>query len=157
MNLSAQMAKHFRDVHFGGNWTSVNLKDTLEGITWQQATTQVYTFNSIATLVYHVNYYVSLVLKVFEGQPLDGHDTLSFNLPPITSEDDWKMLVDKTFADAEKFAGLVEQLLEHKMAEIFVDEKYGNYYRNIHGIIEHAHYHLGQIVLIKKMLLAISD
>jgi hypothetical protein len=29
-------------------------------------------------------------------------------------------------------------------------EKYGNYYRNIHGIIEHIHYHLGQIVLIEK-------
>jgi hypothetical protein len=30
--------------------------------------------------------------------------------------------------------------------------KYGNYYRNLHGIIEHTHYHLGQIVLIKKLL-----
>jgi hypothetical protein len=37
MNLPAQIAKHFRDVHFGGNWTSVNLRDTLNGITWQQA------------------------------------------------------------------------------------------------------------------------
>jgi len=35
-----------------------------------------------------------------------------------------------------------------------MEEKYGNYYRNFHGIIEHCHYHLGQIVLIKKMLLS---
>ncbi len=44
----------------------------------------------------------------------------------------------------------IEQLPESKLWETFSDEKYGNYYRNIHGIIEHIHYHLGQIVLIKK-------
>ena len=36
MNLTAQIAKHFNDVHFGGNWTSVNLKETLADVTWQQ-------------------------------------------------------------------------------------------------------------------------
>jgi len=48
---------------------------------------------------------------------------------------------------------LIEQLPEAKLGEIFSEEKYGTYYRNIHGIIEHTHYHLGQIVLIKKILL----
>lgn len=88
MNLSAQMAKHFKEVYFGGNWTSVNLKDNLEGINWQQAVTQVYGFNSIATLVFHVNYYVSAVKKVFEGGTLDASDKYGFDLPPITSEAD---------------------------------------------------------------------
>ncbi len=74
MNLAKQIAKHFRDVHFGGNWTSSNLKDHLAGVTWQQAITQVYSFNTIATLVYHMNYYVSAVLKVLQGNPLDASD-----------------------------------------------------------------------------------
>lgn len=153
MNLSAQIAKHFREVHFGGNWTSVNLKETLNGISWQEAVTTLYGLNSIAVLVFHMNYYVSMLLRVFEGQALDGHDTLSFHLPPITSEEDWKRMIDKIFIDAEKFASLVEEIPEDKWGETFVQEKYGNYYRNIHGIIEHTHYHLGQITLIKKMLL----
>ena len=29
---------------------------------------------------------------------------------------------------------------------------HGNYYRNLHSIIEHTYYHLGQISLIKKIL-----
>ena len=41
---------------------------------------------------------------------------------------------------------------EEKLDEAFVDEKYGTYHRNIDGMIEHCYYHLGQIVLIKKML-----
>lgn len=34
----------------------------------------------------------------------------------------------------------------------FIDEKYGSYIRNIEGVIEHSYYHLGQIVLLKKMI-----
>jgi len=48
---------------------------------------------------------------------------------------------------------LIEQLPETKLGETFSDEKYGTYYRNLHGIIEHNHYHVGQIVIIKKLLL----
>jgi hypothetical protein len=152
MNLSAQIAKHFRDVHFGGNWTSVNLKDSLEGITWQQATARVDSLNTIALLVFHMNYYVSAQLKVLQGGTLEARDKYSFDLPPIQSQEDWEKLKDKTFRDAEAFAGLVEQLPESKLGETFADEKYGTYYRNLQGVIEHTHYHLGQVVLIKKLL-----
>ncbi len=152
MNLSQQTAKHFSQVHFGGNWTSVNLKDTLSDISWQQAVTKIYSFNTIAVLVYHMNYYVGAVLKVLQGDPLTASDTFSFDLPAIKSEDEWKQLLNKTWADAENFACLLEQLPESRFGEIFTDEKYGTYYRNMHGIIEHIHYHLGQIVIIKKII-----
>jgi len=151
--LTAQIAKHFRDVHFGGNWTSVNLKETLTDVTWQEATTKVYSLNTIATLVYHMSYYVSAVTKVLQGEPLNAHDKYSFDHPPIRSQQDWEKLLNKIWTDAENFANLIEKLPESKLGETFSDEKYGNYYRNIHGIIEHMHYHLGQIVLIKKILL----
>jgi hypothetical protein len=152
MNLPTQIATHFRQLHFGGNWTSVNLKDTLSDIGWQQATTKIHSLNTIAVLVFHINYYVSEVLKVLNGAPLEAHDKFSFACPPINSQEEWDKLLDKTWADAENFAALVEQLPESKLRETFAGEKYGNYYRNIHGIIEHTHYHLGQIVLLKKIL-----
>ena len=152
MNLPVQIAKQIRDVHFGGNWTAVNLKETLNDIGWQEATTRVYSFNTIAALVYHTNYYVSAVIKVLQGAPLDAHDKFSFDHPPILSQSDWEKLLEKTWSDAETFAALVEQLPETKFGDDFSDNKYGTYSRNIHGVIEHLHYHLGQIVLIKKML-----
>ena len=153
MSLTHEIAKHFRDVHFGGNWTSVNLRDQLSSLTWQQATQKVYDLNTIAVLVFHMNYYVAAVSRVLEGEALNARDRYSFELPPILSQEDWKNLVDKTWADAERFAGLVEQFPEVRLWEDFSENKYGNYYRNIVGIIEHVHYHLGQIVLINKILL----
>jgi len=89
---------------------------------------------------------------VLQGRPLNGHDKYSFDAPAIESQEDWEKLLNKIWADANDFANLIEKLPERKLDEIFIDEKYGTYYRNLHGIIEHIHYHLGQIVLIKKII-----
>jgi hypothetical protein len=73
-------------------------------------------------------------------------------MSPIKSQEDWEKLYNKTWIDAEKLAILVKQMPENKLEEVFVDEKYGNYYRNLTVLVNHSYYHLGQIVLIKKML-----
>ena len=150
--LTSQIAKHFRDVHFGGNWTVSNLKDNLADVTWQQATAKVHDFNTIATLVFHIGYFVGALLMVLRGEPLNANDKYSFDHPPINSQEDWEKFLEGIFANAEEAARLIEALPEEKLFEDFYDAKYGNYYRNIHGIIEHTHYHLGQIALIKKLV-----
>jgi hypothetical protein len=152
MKLLSQIAKQFRDVHFGGNWTGVNMKETLADVSWQEARTQVDSLNTIAALVYHSNYYVNAVLKVLKGEPLNAHDKFSFEVPLIESQEDWENLLAKTWVEAREFADLLEQLPESRLWDFIAEEKYGNYYRNIHGIIEHTHYHLGQMVLLKKLL-----
>jgi uncharacterized damage-inducible protein DinB len=152
MNTTQQLAQHCRDVHFGGNWTFVNLKDTLADITWQEATTQYQDSNTIATLLSHINYYINPVARVLQGEPLNASDKFSFDCPTITSQEEWEHLVQKALDEAEQFANEIEKLEESKLFEVFSDEKYGNYFRNLLGIIEHTHYHLGQIALIKKMI-----
>jgi len=152
MNLPKQIATHFRSLYTGGNWTDVNLQNSLEGVTWQQATTSIFNCNSIAALIYHMNYYVRLQINVLQGLPLEGSDKYAFDVPPIQSAADWEKLKNSVFTDAETFASLIEQFPEEKLDEIFHDERYGNYYRNLHGVNEHNHYHLGQIVLLKKIL-----
>ena len=152
MTTPQQLSKHFRDVFFGGNWTAVNMKDTLEGITWQQAITKVHNLNTISLLVFHINYYIDAVLKVLQGETLKASDKYSFSMQPLASAEDWRKLINKTFTQAELFAARIETLDETKLFEDFADPKYGNYFRNLAGIIEHTHYHLGQISLIKKIL-----
>lgn len=152
MTIPQQIAKHFRDVHFGGNWTFVNLQDTLKDVSWQQAIEKVNNFNTIATLHYHINYYVTAITNVLEGGPLDAKDAYSFTHPPISSAEEWESQIERAKQAAQKLAGLIEVLPEARLQETFADEKYGNYYRNLHGLIEHTHYHLGQIVILKKLL-----
>lgn len=152
MNTPALIAKHLREVYFGSNWTASNLKDQLADVTWQQATTPIYQLNTIATLAYHIHYYITGTLQVLDGGPLEIRDEYSFAHPPIQSQKDWERFLVQNNLEAERFAMKIEALPSERLQDTFVDIKYGNYYRNLHGIIEHTHYHLGQIALIKKML-----
>jgi acyl-CoA-binding protein len=152
MNLTKILAKQTREVLIDGTWISTNLKTQISDLTWEEAITKVGSLNTIAALTFHLNYYVAGVNQVFAGGTLDIRDKYSFDMPPITSKEDWEKLRNKTIADAEKFVSYVEALNDKKLAEGFVDEKYGTYYRNIVGMVEHCYYHLGQIVIIKKLI-----
>ncbi|RLD29113.1 MAG: DUF1572 domain-containing protein [Bacteroidetes bacterium] len=154
MKLTTEIANRFREILLNGDWVAAtNFKDQLSDLTWEQATTKIGKLNTIAILTFHINYYIAGILNVFEGGSLDIRDKYSFDLPPIKSQEDWEKLLDKMWNDAEKFANIVELMPDKKLEEVFVDEKYGSYKRNINAMIEHSYYHLGQITLIKKMVL----
>lgn len=152
MDTSKQIAKHVQQLFFGGNWTCVYVQESLQDVSWEEAITPVRSFNTLATLTFHIGYFVSTVVKVLKGGPLEGHDKFSFDHPPIHSQADWQQLMDQTLANARQLTELIEGLPAEKLDQPFTDEKYGTYARNLLGIIEHTHYHLGQISLIKKMV-----
>lgn len=156
MSITAQIAQNFRGVYFGGNWTASNLKENIADVTLAQATTQVKDLNTIAVLLFHIHYYVKAVTSVLEGNTLKANDKFSFDVPKFSSEKEWQDFKNKCLEESEKFAQLVEKLPDSKLNEFIAEEKYGTYYRNLHGIIEHTHYHLGQIALIKKLVSNIS-
>ncbi|MDO5968442.1 DUF1572 domain-containing protein [Flavivirga aquimarina] len=154
MENSKQIATRFKEVLLNGQWiANTNYKDLLSNTTWKQAIIKIESLNTIATLAQHINYYIAGVLNVFEGGLLEIRDKHSFDFPPIKSEEDWSKLLNDMWSNTEKFATHVELMSEEKLQGTFVDEKYGSYQRNIEGIIEHSYYHLGQISLIKKMII----
>ncbi len=152
MNITHYIGKHLRETYFGNNWTSVNFKEVLHDVTWFEATKKIYDLNTIAVLLFHVNYYLRTITKVLQGHALDSKDEYSFTHPTLHSDEDWSDMVKNSLEEVEKLTKLIELLPDDLLWNDFTDEKYGNYYRNLHGAIEHCHYHLGQIVLIKKIL-----
>lgn len=152
MKQTKHLEKHFKSLFFGGNWSDVNIKDTIEDITLTQAKTKVKDCNTIAALVFHINYYIEGILPVFDGGDLEIKDTFSYNTPNFETEKQWSDFKNKVLKNAEELYQKIEKLEEDIVFKPFVDKKYGTYYSNIHGIIEHTHYHLGQIVILKKLL-----
>ena len=151
-SLSKLTGQHLYNVYFGGNWTSKNYESVLAEIDWKKATKKLDGFNTIADLVYHTNYFIAGVSEVLKGGRLEIRDKYSFDCPKITSGEAWLALVEKSLEDARVFSDLIKNLPEEKLETPIVDEKYGNYFSNIHGIIEHCHYHLGQIVILQKLI-----
>lgn len=155
MSTTSQLAKRFREVLLDGKWiANTNFKEQLSDVVWEQAITKIDSLNTIAMLTFHIHYYIAGLVNVFDGGDLEIKDKFSFDLPPIESQEQWENLLNKLWQDSEKFATLLEQMPDSKLDEVFIDEKYGTYLRNIDGMIEHSYYHLGQITLIKKLILS---
>ena len=153
MKTVQQLANRFREVILNGTWiANTNFKDQLAELRYEIAIAEIQQLNTIAALAQHVHYYIQGINNVFKGGTLDIKDQFSFDFPPIDSQTHWENFLSQFWNDAEEFALFVEQMSEEKLNQVFTDEKYGTYQRNIDGMIEHAYYHLGQIVLIKKMV-----
>lgn len=152
MKRTEVLAQRVREVMLDGIWiANTNYQAQLKNISWEQAVFQVAELNTIAAITFHINYYLAGLIQVFNGGELEIRDLNSFDMPEIKSEVDWNNLANNFLTNAELFAQKVEQLPENILDQTFVDIKYGNYLRNIEGVIEHGYYHLGQISLINKM------
>lgn len=152
MKIQQQLARHIREIHFGGNWTWSNLKNQLSGLTWEKAISNHESFNSIASLTCHMNYYLNAVSYAIREIPKEISHPESFMYSSVHSQKDWHSILEKTWKDAEDFAFLVDHLSDIRLWEN-LSEKHGTCFRNILGVIEHNHYHLGQIVIIKKLMM----
>jgi hypothetical protein len=154
MKKTEELANRFREIILYGTWVAnTNYKDQLENLNWKIATSNIDSINTISILAQHVHYYTNGIKNVFNGGNLEIRDKYSFAFPEIKSQNEWKIFLTKFWKDAESLAKFIEKLPDEKLNQNFVDAKYGTYQRNIDGLIEHSYYHLGQIVLIKKIIL----
>ncbi len=154
MTRNLTIAARLREVLLDGRWiANTNYKEQLLSVDWQQATRKIGNLNTIAALTYHINYYLAGLLSAFENGRLEISDKYSFDLPPITSESGWNTLVTDFLSNSEKFADRVGQMEDNIFDQPFIDRQYGTFLRNIEGVIEHSYYHLGQISLIRKMIM----
>jgi hypothetical protein len=148
------IASRLREVFLDGHWVAnTNYKTLILSLNWEQATVKIADVNTIAALIYHINYYLAGLLSAYDTGTLEIRDKYSFDLPPIHSAEDWDTLVVTFLDNAEKFAQYVEQMPDEVFDQPFVAPQYGTNLRNIEAILEHAYYHLGQISLIRKILL----
>lgn len=145
------LAKHIRDLYDGGSWTSVSMSGTLRDISLDRAMARVGETHTIAELLYHIDYYVATVLGVLTGGPLVAHDRFSFDLKVPSDESEWRRQVEEALQRGHALADAVREMDPLRLEGDFADPKYGTWHRNILGIIEHTHYHLGQIALLKRL------
>lgn len=143
------VAQHFYDVHYGGNWTDVCLQDVLKDLSYEQAQTRTGDTNSISLLLYHMMFYNQVVFDGTFGEKkhFEHEESVQSN---VQNGSDWQKLKDDYFALVQK---IYQHILNLSDDQLLVTRP-GNHstnYKNLHGMIEHIHYHLGQISLLRKL------
>ncbi len=148
MKLTETIAQHFYEVHYGGNWTDASVKDALDGVTWKQASHKIRNANTIALLLFHMNFYNMVVYDRLVGvkRHFEHEESLKAELH---NEEDWQQLQDTYFANVAK---IHQAILQFDESNLFEEKTKNTPYKNLHGLIEHIHYHLGQINLLKKLV-----
>lgn len=153
MTSSAKLALRLRELFIDGLWVAnTNYRNELTKVDFAQAVKVHANLNSIAALSFHINYYLHGILQFLETGNLSISDKYSFDMPELKGGEDWDSLRTAVLANAEAFATAVEVMEEATLNSHFVKPEYGDYRRNIEVLIEHSWYHLGQIVLIRKLI-----
>lgn len=134
------------------NWTGINAARSLQDVSAEKAIKRINNNHlNIAELTAHLtcwNKVITQRLKAENYQPTKEDDFPEIN---TLSEEEWKTLKEKFF---QSFEILINKLQEKKGTDVNapIFEGASSIYRNLHGQISHLHYHLGQIVLLKKIL-----
>ena len=154
ISFSEQTATQLSGIYNGPNMVGVKMATILNDLNWQEATTSISQLNSIALLLQHILYYIKIVRPTLAGKPLEGNDKLSWQHEPIQNAKQWEVIKNEFQEEITAFANTVKKMETQHLQGDFIEPKYGTYFKNIQGIIEHTYYHLGQMAIIKKMIKA---
>lgn len=136
----------------GNNWTGVNAEQALQNITALQATKRINTNHlNIAELAAHLTCWNKVITKRLDGENYQPATEEDFPVINELTEEAWSTLKENfTFS----FKVLTDKLQtkENDILDAPMFEGASSAYRNLHGQISHLHYHLGQIVLLKKLM-----
>lgn len=154
MSLVKSLSDRFAETYLNGRWIcGTNVTELINSVSYREAVKSLHDLNSIALLAFHLSYYLGGVLQVLNGGKLDISDSKSFDMSKMSNEVQWKLLCSQLTDRATQVLRKIELMNQDELHSDFSEGKYGSILRNIEGLIEHGYYHLGQMVLIKKMTL----
>jgi uncharacterized damage-inducible protein DinB len=152
MNIAEQLAENLLSVFEGGNWTEVSIADVLSDISYVEANAKTAASkNSIAGLVHHLMYWNGVILQRIQDHDLEIPEANGFDVEVLASEKDWQSLIAQT---KHSFTELAKAIKLFPADRLNHPTNFGKstFRKNLFGIVEHAYYHLGQIVMIKKLI-----
>lgn len=156
MNIAELIAGHLLDVYAGQNWTEVNLESTLKDLNHQEASqvTPAST-NTIAALVQHLAFWNRVMIQRTQGIMVVIPASNGFENAALANEEAWQSLKQDCFSSGRALAEAISALTAEQLQEPIL-AGYPTAYKSLQGCVEHVHYHLGQIVILKQLIRAIN-
>jgi uncharacterized damage-inducible protein DinB len=145
-----RILKLFADLQHGDCWLGYNFKEVLHDVHAEQAIQGLSgKTNSIWQLVSHITYWRTSVVNRVTGS-LNPPPFQDFLLPADCNEITWRQALH----DFEAAYHLLRSAIQHFNPENLdkaSPKKEQTYYELIFGCLQHDAYHLGQMMLLKKV------
>ena len=157
MNIAELIAGHLLDVYAGENWTEVNLKTTLKDVTYTEASQLTpASANTIAGLVHHLAFWNRVMAQRSQGAKVEISESNGFDNSALADEAQWRGLKQDCFQSAQLLAEAIRKLSDVQLQQPILPA-YPTAYKSLQGAVEHVHYHLGQIVILKQLVRALNE
>ncbi len=149
---SERISKMFADLYAGNPWIEVTITDTLKNLTAEKVYKRpAQGINSIWEIVNHLINWRVTILKRLQGETIPSPPNNYFEPVKDKSAESWEATLKRLSETQSGWDELLSNMKQDKY-----DEHYPNYGYSvcefINGILQHDAYHLGQIVLIKKLI-----
>lgn len=152
MNIAEHISRHLLDVYAGQNWTEVNLQSTLEDITYEEASEVTpASVNTIAGLVQHLAFWNRVMAQRSMGIRVEIPESNGYDNSALTGETQWEGLKKECFKSGKALAEVISKLSTDQLEQAILPG-YPSAYKSLQGCVEHVHYHLGQIVILKQLV-----
>jgi uncharacterized damage-inducible protein DinB len=152
MEETKRVLKLFSDLYDGNSWIDVTIAGTLKNVNYRQAYTKVASnLNSIWEIVNHLVSWRETVLKRMNGVTIDEPQNNFFEPVKNNSDEAWQATLYRFDESQKTWQQFLAGFDDHNLEKYYSQSKY-TYYDLMHGILQHDAYHLGQIVLLKKMV-----
>lgn len=152
MKEAQRIAKLFDDLYDGSPWIDVNIKSTLERLTFEQASKRILPGrNSIWEIANHLINWRLNVLQRVQGKTITSPGDNYFVPVTDTSDAAWNKTLEQLENSQAQWFDFLKTLREDDFTKVYAGNNM-TYYEHIHGILQHDAYHLGQIVLLSKLL-----
>jgi hypothetical protein len=89
------------------------------------------------------------------GAAVNVPDTNGFDIQPMLRASEWQDLKEDNIKSAYELAEAVKVVKTDELLSDILPE-HSSTFKNIIGISEHTHYHLGQIVILKNLLRSLA-
>lgn len=152
MNESQRIQTLFTDLYHGHPWLDVTLHDTLSRITAAQAAQRpVSDGNTIWEITNHLIAWRENVLKRVQGEVIPTPSNNYIEKITDPSDEAWEQTKETLEKTQKEWLYFLNTFTETDFGKEYPVNQL-TYYQHIHGIIQHDAYHLGQIVLLAKMV-----
>ena len=127
-------------------WHGLAVMEVLNSIDEQIVHKKFNSTHSIIELVAHMTAWRVFVTEELSGN-INYKVSQEMNFPVVKS---WQEAVDGLVASQEKLLAQLEKFPAERLSDVVPNKPY-KFFTMLHGIAHHDLYHLGQIVLIKKI------
>lgn len=152
MSETERIRSLFDKLYDGDPWLDISIVPTLSKLSAVQAAKRpLANCNTIWEIVNHMISWRLNVLRRVQGELMTTPQ--SNYVEPISdaSETAWKKSRDNFEAAQQQWLQLLTEFQESDLEKIYPPNQM-TYYEHIQGILQHDAYHLGQIVLLSKLV-----